>query len=255
MSFIRSETFRNIVIVLVGAGLIAFSAFNIVEQTRQEMSPFDQVDAPAEPVGDVPLNTPTSEPDPTEQVQEILAEDNAIVSGISSGVGAESPTVDPGVEQGMGYVPDRIVIEKISVDAPVIPVSVKEIKYDGKVYEQWLAPNSPDVGWHDTSAPLGLIGNTVLNGHHNVYGEVFARLVTLREGDIIKLYSGDKEFTYRVALTLLLPEKYRSLEDRMENARWILPTQDERITLITCWPKASNTHRVVVVALPVESGH
>jgi len=37
---------------------------------------------------------------------------------------------------------------------------------------------------------------------------------------------------------------------RQENARWIAPTDDERLTLVTCWPYTNNTHRVVVVAKP-----
>ena len=30
------------------------------------------------------------------------------------------------------------------------------------------------------------------------------------------------------------------------------PTTDERITLITCWPYTSNTHRLIIVAKPIE---
>ena len=41
------------------------------------------------------------------------------------------------------------------------------------------------------------------------------------------------------------------LDVRQANARWILPTTDERVTLITCWPYESNSHRLVVIALPV----
>jgi sortase A len=44
------------------------------------------------------------------------------------------------------------------------------------------------------------------------------------------------------------------LEVRLANAEWIKATEDERITLITCWPYESNTHRVVVVAVPVRAG-
>jgi sortase (surface protein transpeptidase) len=36
----------------------------------------------------------------------------------------------------------------------------------------------------------------------------------------------------------------------MENTAWIGPMDDERITLVTCWPETSNTHRLVVVAEP-----
>lgn len=252
MSIFQNHIFRTILIVLAGAALIGVSVYNISEQLRTEMSPLDVVDSsPVTGVGAVsPTARPVSTSSPeTDEAQLHLAEENAITAGISQEDMPDYAT-PAGVDNAAGYPPDRIVIEKISLDAPIIPVSIKEVKFEGKVYQQWLAPNGFEVGWHNTSAPLGVPGNTVLNGHHNVYGEVFGKLVRMREGDIIKLYSGDKEFVYRVALVMLLPEKYKTVEDRMENARWILPSDDERITLITCWPKASNTHRVVVVAVP-----
>jgi LPXTG-site transpeptidase (sortase) family protein len=39
---------------------------------------------------------------------------------------------------------------------------------------------------------------------------------------------------------------------RQANARWIGPFNDERLTLVTCWPYTNNTHRVIVVAKPVD---
>ena len=46
-------------------------------------------------------------------------------------------------------------------------------------------------------------------------------------------------------------ERFAKPEQRVENAGWVLPTDDERLTLITCWPYESNTHRLVLVAKPV----
>lgn len=251
MSIFQNHLLRTVLIVIAGVALIGVSVYNISEQLRTEMSPLDMVDP--SPIGGQSVASPTARPTATpvseNDAQLGLAEENAITVGVSSEDVPDFATPS-GAESAAGYPPDRIVIEKINLDAPIVPVSIKEVKFEGKVYQQWLAPNAYEVGWHNTSAPLGVPGNTVLNGHHNVYGEVFGKLVRMREGDVIKLYSGDKEFIYRVALVMLLPEKYKTVEDRMENARWILPSDDERITLITCWPKASNTHRVVVVAIP-----
>ncbi|HOG80388.1 MAG TPA: sortase, partial [Anaerolineaceae bacterium] len=50
---------------------------------------------------------------------------------------------------------------------------------------------------------------------------------------------------------MILPERNQPVEQRIENARWIEPSVDTRLTLITCWPYESNTHRLVVVARPV----
>jgi sortase A len=49
---------------------------------------------------------------------------------------------------------------------------------------------------------------------------------------------------------MILPERDQPIEVRLANARYIQPTDDERLTLITCWPYESNTHRVVVIAFP-----
>ena len=38
---------------------------------------------------------------------------------------------------------------------------------------------------------------------------------------------------------------------RLQNARWIAATADERLTLVTCWPNTTNSHRLIIVAEPV----
>jgi sortase A len=90
----------------------------------------------------------------------------------------------------------------------------------------------------------------VLNGHHNVAGEVFRYLIDLEEGSEIIMYDGEQEYKYQVTQIELLPERGESVAVRQENAQWILPTEDERITLVTCWPYEDNSHRLVVVAKP-----
>ncbi len=166
--------------------------------------------------------------------------------------GAATKTIDPATPTTpIGLVPDRLVIPAIGVDAPVVPIHYKTVVYLDKSLQQWLAPNKFAAGWQDTSAMLGLPGNTVLNGHHNAYGKVFKDLLLLEIGDTIQVYSGDRVFDYQVAARMLLPERYQPLEVRMANAQWIMPSTDERLTLITCWPADSNNARVVIVAFPV----
>jgi len=38
----------------------------------------------------------------------------------------------------------------------------------------------------------------------------------------------------------------------LQNARWIMASSDERLTLVTCWPAYSNTHRLILVAKPIQ---
>lgn len=146
--------------------------------------------------------------------------------------------------------PIHIAIPIIGVDADVTVVGLQAYRQLGQTYFQWTVPSAYKAGWHNTSARLGQPGNTVLNGHHNIYGELFRDLVDLEAGDEIIVSDPEREFTYTVAEVLVLPERGEPLAVRQENAHWIEPTDDERLTLVTCWPYSDNTHRVVVVAYP-----
>ncbi len=156
-----------------------------------------------------------------------------------------APTADP------GKIPDHIDIPSINLDASIVSIGFEQVSYEGEIYDQYLAPDFRAVGWQEPSVGLGVPGNTVLNGHHNIKGEVFRDLYQLQVGDEIDLYSQGEEFRYVVVHTAILPERNQPLEVRLANAQWIEPTEDERVTLITCWPYESNTHRVVVVAVPI----
>jgi sortase A len=135
----------------------------------------------------------------------------------------------------------------------VIPVGQHALQIGNQTYSQLDVPSLYAAGWQQNSAPLGKAGNTVINGHHNAYGEVFRYLVSVQPGDTLILEAQGRRYTYVIAQTMVLPEEDEPLDVRRENARWILPTADERVTLITCWPYSSNTHRLIVIALPIAS--
>jgi len=145
--------------------------------------------------------------------------------------------------------PTRLLIPRLGLDAPVEAVGMLPSDAAPGVFE-WDVPAYRAAGWLNTSAPLGQPGNTVLDGHHNVQGEVFRDLWMLEPGDEITLSAGSQTRRYLVSEVLVLPEKNQALEIRLQNASYIQPSEDERLTLITCWPYENNTHRTVVVALP-----
>jgi LPXTG-site transpeptidase (sortase) family protein len=190
-----------------------------------------------------------SAPDSTNQASESL---NPTPASPPTNLPAEDnpPASTPG-SPSIGLIPERLVIPRINLDAQVVTIIYKGIEEEGQLYYQWLTPDQYAAGWHSTSALLGVKGNTVFNGHHNAYGRVFKDLVKLEVGDKVSIYSGSREFQYQVVASMLLPERFESLTTRMENARWIEPTSDERITLVTCWPEDSNTFRVIIVAIPI----
>ena len=153
----------------------------------------------------------------------------------------EQPAFDP---------PERLTIASIDLDVSVIPVGWASVDVGQQTVGQWQVPDQKAAGWHDNSAGFAQDGNTVLNGHHNIYGQVFSRLVEVEVGDDISLVIGDDERNYIVTDTLILAERGQPLEVRLQNAQYILPTDDERLTLITCWPFTGNSHRLLVIARP-----
>jgi LPXTG-site transpeptidase (sortase) family protein len=255
--------------LLIGLGLflsLAAAASSLVDAQRNA-SPFDQVDdlAPSSHGFD-PIVVPEAELGQALRAPTLSAETSGLTGAVPTALPASTLTAsrpathqDPAAGEGPAptatpatiWIPDRIVIPAIELDAPVVPSALQEIMSWGKLYQQWVAPDARASGWHTTSAPLGAAGNTVLNGHHNIRGEVFGHLADLKEGDLIWVYSGGRSFVYRIVLIALLPERWQPMEVRLANAEWIQPSADERLTLVTCWPYTSNTHRLVIVATPV----
>ena len=153
------------------------------------------------------------------------------------------PAAKPTTSPPPPAVPGWIVIPRIDLDAAIVVSHTKMVVVGGKTFAQWEAPDLYAGGWQEGSALLGEPGNTVLNGHHNVYGGVFGRLYELKPYDEIMLYSGEREFHYLVSQVMKIKERDATLEQRLENARWIMHSPDERLTLVTCWPPTNNTYR------------
>jgi sortase A len=162
------------------------------------------------------------------------------------------PSPSPEAPPIIPRIPELIQIPAINLEAPIEPVSTFPMEVGSRTFEVWMAPRGYVAGWHDTSAMLGEQGNLVLNGHHNVRGEVFRDLIDLETGDRV-IISGDglvREF--QVVDKLLFKERWERASTRIENSLWIEPTTDERVTLVTCWPYESNTHRLLIIALPID---
>jgi sortase A len=141
------------------------------------------------------------------------------------------------------------VIASLGIDTAVVPVTWATVQEGNQIYSMWQVADYA-AGWHTTSAPAGQPGNTVIAGHHNIKGEVFRYLSDVQEGAEVDLYVGDTLYPYYVEQKMIVKEKGEPLEVRQQNARWIGPTDDVRLTMITCWPYTNNTHRVIVVAKP-----
>lgn len=199
-------------------------------------------------------------PPPTEPTPVVAPDQSSPIPATFAPTASPVPTADPPTQTPEPnatplpvLVPDRLVIPAIGLDAPVVPAPLEIVTIDGQLVGQYKIPDYFGSGWHDGSATLGVPGNTVLGGHHNIHGEVFKRLVDLNLGDSITVHSGSRAFNYTVTDKMILPEKGQPLVVRLENAKWIDGSDDERLTLVTCWPYTNNTHRLVVVARPESS--
>jgi len=145
--------------------------------------------------------------------------------------------------------PTRIRIPKIDVDADVVEVGLTIKEENGELVTVWEVAKFA-AGFHRGSAYPGHLGNTVISGHvrSRTSGDVFLHLSDLLPGDDVYLYADEQEFHYVVTQQMLLKEKGVPEEIRRENAKWIQPTDDERLTLVSCWPPVKPDLRVVVIA-------
>ncbi|WP_299024803.1 sortase [uncultured Thermanaerothrix sp.] len=234
-------------VLLLFGGLVGLGVSLYQWQAAQTFESGVVINETSSDIGFVPLTLSEAQEGPPTLVapppQELTT-----LSGTPGMPSSSLPTEAKPTPSLVPAIPQRLIISKIDLDAPVVPVKTRKIQLGEGVFEQWLAPDEFAAGWPTATAMLGQAGNTVLIGHHNVHGKVFERLHELEPGDLIVVEGGGRRFSYVVVNVMILPERDADLKTRLENARWIQRSQDERLTLVTCWPAYSNTHRLVVVA-------
>lgn len=163
----------------------------------------------------------------------------------------EAPPAPPTPQTTDGTRLTRLVVDSIGLDTDVIEVGWTDVTENGVTSNVWVVADYV-AGWHKNSALPGQGGNIVLSGHHNIKGEVFRYIVDLEPGAIITLYDQEgRTFNYFVEDKFIVKDKGEPEAIRRENAKWIGPFNEERLTLVTCWPYTNNTHRVIVIAKPL----
>jgi sortase A len=151
----------------------------------------------------------------------------------------------------------RIVIPAIKVDRKVVEVGwTIQAGPDGQELAVWDV-DKYRVGHHQGSSNPGGGGNIVLAGHSGGWAYPFNELYYLKPGDLLELYSAGQRFEYIVADHILLDEVGQPLAKRRENARYIEPTSEEMVTMVTCWPLTGPNkfnQRLVIRAKPARAG-
>ena len=247
----QTSNVLSTLLILLGSLMLGFIVTRSIFVYQKYNSPLDTVDLEVEQP--VPLqDLPQMVLDVSTPLNLTLNQDaEKVVRQVRSYVETQYNGDNGEMEDFFRRVPKKVTIPSIGLDSEIEFANIREVNVLGETYEQWVAPLEL-VGWHYRSGLPGEAGNTVLNGHHNVGGEVFKDLVEVQKGDEIILSSDSGKFYYKVATVMILPERFETREIRLQNARWIQQSEDERITLITCWPYDSNTHRVIVVAFPTD---
>lgn len=104
---------------------------------------------------------------------------------------------------------------------------------------------SKDLNWgagHLTATPMpGEVGNCAIAGHRNyTFGSYFSRLGEVKIGDQITVTYNKTEYTYEAyEILTVLPTDNSVLGQTDESSI---------LTLITCTPKGTNTHRLIIHA-------
>ncbi|MGQ9684220.1 MAG: sortase domain-containing protein [Anaerolineae bacterium] len=165
---------------------------------------------------------------------------------------AVPPTAVPPAPLGpASTAPTHIEAPAIGLSVPVVAMGFQEIDLGGGVKGTgWLVPVNA-AGWQEGSALPWNPGNMVICGHSNTGGAVFRGLGNLNLGDLVLVHVGKMAYPYTISESVLVREAGASVEERIANGRWIAPTADERLTLITCWPPDGASHRLILVARPV----
>lgn len=262
--FTNKWVITGIVSLLALLGLLSVTGFSLPGNTgvgtnvarQTEPTPTARVIARAArtstpPATPTPTATPTPSPEPTAIPQTATPQP---VSPTALPV-TPSPTRDPSIlPNGVRYGDHHP-----NLPGRVVRIASPNIKLDTKIYEVYVKKNDLwevadyAAGHHYDSANPGEGGNVVIAGHNNWRGEVFRYLENLKPGDVIQLWTqAGKEYRYKVEEMKKLKETGVSYAQRLKNAEVILPTDQEQLTLITCWPYTTFTHRLIVIAKPLQ---
>lgn len=209
------------VLAVVGLVGLIFTFLGVLRDYNREaaaanqppvLTPTPLITAVVLPGGHTPPDSPSG-PQPNEA--EIPEHLRPLVQSL-----ANIPVPTQGPEQAI-----RIQIPAIKVDATIV---------QGDGWEQL----KKGVGQHIGSANPGQPGNVVLTGHDDVYGEVFRYLKDLKPGDVIILYTTQRQFVYIITSSKIVEPGQVELMN---------PTAEPTVTLITCHPYMVDNKRYVVL--------
>ena len=148
----------------------------------------------------------------------------------------------------------RISIPSIDVNSSIVNVSpIGKVSPDGELSLIWDAA-AYVVGHFETSGNPGGGRNIVLAGHNNTLGEVFRDLDQLNLGDEVILFTDEQSYSYTIQKKYIIPFMANQEEGNLQLQSYSAPQNSEMVTLISCWPYATNASRIILIAVPSHEG-
>jgi sortase A len=173
----------------------------------------------------------------TYSIQEL---DDAFLESTQTDASSAAPIIS---ESGLSTTPSATPAKLSSYKPNIIgKVIIPKVSIDLLLVE---GTTSKDLNWgagHMTVTPMpGEVGNTAIAGHRNyTFGSYFSRLGEVVVGDIVTVEYLKNNYQYEVyEILTVLPNDTSVLAQ---------PKEGSMLTLITCTPKGSNTHRLIVHA-------
>ncbi len=165
------------------------------------------------------------------------------------------PTLAPPRPRATPAAGTAVTVPRVPEDLPITELSVPSIGLVTRVVPAPLINRGGQLTWEvppfvvghaEGTAGAGAPGNAVLMGHitSRNLGNVFINLGKVQVGDMLAIFSGDRQFDYRVVEVKVVPRTDVSV---------VGPTDKPTVTLITCtgtWlPLISDySHRLIVRA-------
>jgi LPXTG-site transpeptidase (sortase) family protein len=131
--------------------------------------------------------------------------------------------------------PNRIQMPRLNIDTQIVTTG-----YSAGV---WDVPRYTAAHYWPISAVPGTEGNIVLAGHVGYRNIIFNYMPGVQIGDEMIVTTGSGDHRYRVI----------SADTLLPSETWVLnPTETETVTIITCVPIGTYTHRLIVRAVPID---
>lgn len=238
----------------LGALVVAWLAFQYIYTTYIDTAPrrlTPPASRPGQPGGSGALPSATRTPlvavSPTARatstfVSEVLP---PLVGGGTEATATQTPVggngEQPEATATPTVAPEVLLPNRLRIPAMFLDSAVHEVTLNMGEWE--VSPM--DVGHHEGTGNPGQVGNVVLAGHRDINSALFRELDRLQPGDEVFVSNGLGEYRYLVEESLVVSPDYAQVMD---------PTDDKRVTLITCTPIGLATQRLVVIARLDETG-